>query len=689
VTHQNFIGRCGTGLAIALSLMALPLVPVYATPVIDGERDAEYTKIATSPKDNLNTAGVDVNSAPFNDETNPVAKVLDVTDMWAANTASDLYVFIEMPYLDLNIISGEWAIAFHLGGANDALQRLGVVGDPYGAPIYYEHNPGVNAVLKSNMRGFKHSEGNNVGFDGNQGYAFLNSINHGQNDWTWDTGNFLGNTWTDDIPNHLIRGVGNSGGEIVYKGFKGIEVKIPLALFAANPGNTPVTAPKIGDVINMQFYNNVRYYSATNTATEKYPRGPTDAVPFQASVYSDPIIGYISQMAAYTLKAPTALEVSGARLVSSTDTTHLLVNFSAPLGDGAGTASNYSVVDTATGAAVPVTSAEVDFTDDTRVILGLNVPFNTTLRVTVTGVKNSSGTLITEGKNTATVKIGTGVRFNLYDPYGLIARIGNDPGTGQPYTITVPGDHQGWNNFPTAANAVILSPVSGESGHWQSPIVVINPGLNGYKYSQPNLPNWDNWNALTPYDRRAVIPPSSTVVDIIDNAAGTYEAITSSGPTVDITFTLVDLENKAAGRDVHLTGEMWAWTGDAGIAPKMEPVPGKPNTYSVTVTTPANFGQDITHKYKYLAVNTETFETDWNVLNPNGEWGGDHHIITKGSGTPLKQNVEDIVGPRSQRIARIAAGFNQAPGLAGYWRELDMDVSGAITLLDLLRAVRQ
>jgi hypothetical protein len=684
--------------------MSVPLAGALALPVMDGEKDTEYTLVANSPKDNLLTTGVDVNSNPYNDETDPVAKALDVTGLWASNTGSDLYFYIEMPYLDLNVISGEWALVMHLGGANDGIQRLGTASDPYGAPCDYGHSPAVNAVLKSNMAGFKHGSSAPVGFDGNQGYAFLNSTTNDNTGWTWDTGNFLfSSTWVDDTTNNLIHGQGTGGGEIVYKAGKGIEVKVPLALFAANPSNTALTAPKVGDVISVQFYDNVRYYSSGNVGTEKYPRGPTDCVTYEDGLHTDPLRGYITQWATYTMKAPATLEVSAASLVDARDTGHIFVGFTASVSDGATTTSNYSVVDETTGNPVPVTTATVDPANDTHVILGLTLPFNTKLRVTVSNVKGVNGATVSSTLNTAEAAIGTPVQFTMADPYGIIAAIGTNPTTGAAYRVSVTGDPIGWANYrpplvPPAGkdfgyNEIAMNPVSGQPNTYQSAVVIANPGVMGYKYCLPEEPDsgsYDGWNALNPNNRRYFVPASSNVLQIVENAAGPYAGTNYDGGPVSITCTLIDHDNLAAGHPVYVAGTFNGWTGNVAGATPLAAVPGQPNTYSGTFTTPAGYGSDTVTEYKYILIyddpaNPGTSKTDWDTLNPLGNrW-----CKIKGSGTPLVQSISEFVGStKTIRILRIATGLDTAPQFGNYYTELDLDKSGSITLIDAVKSLK-
>lgn len=671
------------GLAAALLLSA---VACRAIPLMDGVRDAEYTLVASNLTNSSHALVVDPAASPaINDSTDPRAKALYTTGLWATNTGTDLYIYVDMPNLDLAAIEGEWAIPFHLRGANDGIQRLGTLSDPYGAACDYLHVPACNAVLKSNMAGFKHD------YDGNQGWAFLIAATKAADNWSWDNSNFLGNgVWVYDTADNVVHGTGTSGGEIVYAGAKGIEVKVPLSLFAVNPGNTSLVAPQIGDEILMQFYANMR-----NRTSPLYPRGPVDAAPYQASaqgaaathVYSR---GAISQWASYTLKTPATFEVSGAVLKDVTDLSHLVVTFTSALGTGATIASNYAVVNAGTGAPLTVSSAQIDPTDPSRAILGLTLPLNSKLRVTVSNVTGTNGAVVSSSRNTAELSIGTGVVFNLRDPYGLAAALGNDPATGQPYSITLTGDVIGWRSSADGSNEIPVSPVSGDPGHYRTPTVIVKAGVTGFKFRAPAVPQWDDWNVFNPNDRRFFVPATGSIVQANDIAAGTYSAVSHDGGAVTETFTLIDRDNAAKGNPVYLTGTFTSWSGDAAGAIAMSPVPGQANTYSATFQTPAGNGADVTAKYKYLVMapdpaNPGQTVTDWTTLNPLG----DHWVNIKGAGAPARQSVTDYLGgSQFARILRVWAGLGPAPGWSDYYGELDVDLSGNVTLVDAVTALR-
>ena len=84
-------------------------------PVMDGDRDADYLCVSQSPRDNLL---VDV-SKNINDPADPRSRSLDVEGLWAANSDTHLFLYIELPYLDLNTIAGFvtfrglWALFIH------------------------------------------------------------------------------------------------------------------------------------------------------------------------------------------------------------------------------------------------------------------------------------------------------------------------------------------------------------------------------------------------------------------------------------------------------------------------------------------------------------------------------------------------------------------------------------------------
>ncbi|HEY3413547.1 MAG TPA: cellulase family glycosylhydrolase [Armatimonadota bacterium] len=680
--------------AVAGSSAALLLAAAAcrAVPLMDGVRDAEYTVVAS----NLTAPGhalvVDPSASPaINDPADPRATTLYTNGLWATNTLTDLYLYVDMPNLDLNVIEGEWAIPFHLRGVNDGIQRLGTFGDPYGASCDYVHVPASNAVLKSNMAGFKHD------YDGNQGYAFLIAPNKAGTDWSWDNSGFLGNGgWAYDTAGNIVHGTGTSGGEIVYAGAKGIEVKIPLALFGINPGNTNLVAPRIGDEILMQFYANMR-----NRTSPLYPRGPVDSAPYQASAQGNAAThnysrGSISQWASYTLRTPPMLEVSGAGLSTTADPGHLVVKFTSAVGAGADTASNYAVVNVGTAAPVPVASAQIDPDDASRVILGLTLPLNSRLRVTVGGVLGTNGALVSSIRNSAELSIGAPVVFNMYDPYGIVAAAGTNPGTGLPYRVTLTGDFIGYANarppevMPAGKaygwNEIPMAPVAGEPAHFRSPAVICSPGVNGYKYCFPEMPDggsWDGWNWLNPNDRVAFVPRSSSVLQVNDNAAGAVAGTVRDGGPVSMTFTLIDRDNLAAGRPVYLTGTFNGWSGDAAGAVPMAEVAGQPHTYSATFTPASGSGRDVTIKYRYVLI--DGAGTEWDLMNPLH----DRAALVKGSGAPPRQSVTDYLGSSLfARILRVAAGLGPAPYWSGYYGELDVDFSGDVTFLDAVTALR-
>lgn len=659
--------------AFVAPLLCCAVVPAPAIPVMDGNKDPEYTLVANSPKDNLL---VDATSSPaINDPADPRAKALDVTGLWATNTSTDLYLYIELPYLDLNVIAGEWAVVFHVNGADNALGRLSASSDPYGAACDYAHSPTPNAILKSNMCGFVND------YDGNEGYAFLCLVNAAKTDWTWDNSGITGSAgWVFDASNKLIHGVGASGGEIVYSGGKGVEVKIPLALFGSgNPSSTSMVAPAIGDVVQMQFYDNVR-----ERGTPRYPRGPIDCVPFDASSRTNHARGSLSTYAPYNLRTPVILDVTGAQLTSVTDTHHITISFSSALANGAATPANYAVTNLATGETIPVTGAAVEPADNTRVDLTVTLPLNSKLGITVSNVQGAGGVLVTPNRNSATLSVGAGAYFNLYDPYAALSSLGNDPATGKPYKVVLTGSPISWRNDPDGATEIPVSPVAGEAGHYRTPLVVIAPGVVEYKYRVPHLPNWDNWNVLNPNDREFYVPATSAPVESSDNAANA----TRNGGQASVSFTLEDADNVAAGRAVYVTGTWNAWSADPAVAVPMLAVSGLAHTYRATVALPASSGKDVALRFKFIikpdpagAPNT----TLWDDLNPFG----DHCAVVKGTGGPTPQALVDLLGGSLfTRIVRVGSGMVPAPGWSGYFADLDTNLDGKVDLMDAVSSLR-
>lgn len=665
--------RAPVHVAALACLLALGCVPALSIPAMDGIRDPEYTLVANSPKDNLL---VDASSSPsVNDPADPRAKALDVTGLWAANTGSDLYLYIELPYLDLNVIAGEWAVVFHVKGADDSIQRLGVAQDPYGAACNYTHSPAPNAVLKSNMCGFVHD------YDGNQGYAFLCLANAAATDWTWDNSGITGSAgWVYDVANNLVHGVGNSGGEIVYRGNKGIEVKIPLALFSTgSPSATAMGAPTIGDVIQMQFYDNVR-----ERGTPRYPRGPIDCVPFDAASRTDHTRGYLSSYASYTLKTPVTLDVTGAQLKDITDANHITVSFSSALGAGATTPANYTVTNIATNGAIPVTGAVVEGSDNTKVDLTLTLPLNSRLAIVVSNVQGAGGVLVTPTRNSATVQVGTATYFNLYDPYGILPSLGTDPSTGQPYKVVLTGDPISWRNDPDGASEIAVNPVAGELGHYRTAPLILGTGPLAYKYRVPHLANWDNWNVLNPNDREFYVPASATPVQSADSAANDVR----NGGLSTVSFTLKDTDNVANGRAVYVTGTWNGWSADPAVAVPMPAVGGQPHSYRATFTMPASNGKGVSLRYKYI-IKPDPIgapgTTLWDDLNPFG----DHYAMLLGQGADSPQLVEDILGgSKIKRILSVASGLDASTGWSGYFSDLDTNVDGKVDVMDAVATLR-
>lgn len=627
-------------------------------PVMDGDRDADYLCVSQSPRDNLL---VDV-SKNINDPADPRSRSLDVEGLWAANSDTHLFLYIELPYLDLNTIAGEWAVLFHLTGASDGIGLPGPGHEPYGASADFAHNPAPNAVLKSNMRGFLND------FDGNQGWSFLNPVNKSMTDWDWQNSNYLASGgWTASTANGTITGTGGGGAGVVYKANKGIEVCFPVSRFAPNTGTTNVRPPSLGDTILMQFYANVR-----ERGTPRYPRGVIDCVPFEPASRADPYRGVVSQWASYVFHSATPIDVLGVSLQDPTDPQRIIVRFSAALGAGANTTSNYTVTRVSDGSAVPVTSAQIDPTDATRAILTLPLPANTAIRVTVNNVYSASGGPVSALLNTDILYVPTPTVFRLTDPYLAVSTLGNDPATGQPYALTVTGTMVGWRTGPAE---IPLTAVAGSPGTYESATVWISPGMTTYKYRVPGLGDYDNWNRLNPYDRCAVIPAAGAFT-VTDTAAGTER----NGGTAQVTFTLIDRDNVIAGRPVYVTGSPWSWDTSAVSSKRLLGVDGEPNTYRVSMYLPSTHKAGMVMQYRYIIKPTSDIVL-MDALNPYGDrWA---------TLTPGANSITDVEGDSQfTRALRAGAGLDPAPRWSDHFTALDANRDGVLSIMDTPRMPR-
>jgi hypothetical protein len=274
--------------------------------------------------------------------------------------------------------------------------------------------------------------------------------------------------------------------------------------------------------------------------------------------------------------------------------------------------------------------------------------------------------------------------MNLHDPWGAISsRV--DPTTGSPYKITLTGDINGWASDDQGSVEFPVDPVTGEPGHYRTPILLYKAGVMGYKYRMPGLGNWDNWNAMNPHDQHYMIPASDTLFQANNDAADNIGTPTHNGGPLSVTFILKDLDDISKGRPVYITGDMWGgWSDDPTVAQPMELQPGLPHTYKATFDLPAPYGIGNTTQYKYI-IKPDTGGTLWDDLNPFGNrW-----VLFSGTGTPATQTILDIAGGnRMMRILRTAAGLDPAPGWYGDYTDQDADLSGSVTVMDALKATR-
>lgn len=674
-SHKTWMGL------LAGALLLTACTASFATPVMDGLRDSEYTLIASSPKDNLMVDEPNL----IDDPADPKAKCMDVTDFYASNSGNALYLYIELPYYNLANIYGDWGIAMHLKGANDGIERNLPAQDSYGAPVYFNHAPGtgVNMQLKSNFRGTAASS------DGDQGWAYLNPCSLDGAGWNFPHGNFLGdNRW--EVGSGIIHGFGNTGSEIVYKGGDGtpgnygaIEVKLMFSDFGFDyPTWTNVRPPVIGETILMQWYATTR--GEPGNKNNNHIRGPIDCVPFEAASRQDPNTGdpspfggYLTQYATYTLAQPASFEVSSAAAAGMTTVN---VNFSDAVGDGGNTPANFVITNLANSATIEVTGAAIDSGTPSRVVLTTgSLPVGGTCRVTVSNVKSTGATLVNPARNSADFPVAIPVVFHLWDPQDIVGK-NPDPNTGQNGKVTLTGSFMSWANDDgagTGANELLCSPVEGQPGHYKSAPVLIPPGTIYYKYRLPHMLNYMNWDTLNypgSPDRRLVIPAGSKGMETYDVACNA----TVAGTPVSVTFEMTDYDGIAAGRPVYVTGGggLSGWSGDPTGAIAMTKT-GE-YTYTATATIPQGYLE-----YKYILIVEDppgTYTTAWDDFGPN------QYSPVVGSGTPLAQTIVNIFGtppvPAYVKALRIAGGLEASPAAGAAFNALDFDKSGKIDILD-------
>lgn len=669
-------------MALTAALL-LPLTTADATPAMDGLRDTEYSLVASSPKDNLL---VDVTNG-IDDPADPKAKSMDVTDLYMSNSGNSLYFFVELPYLNLSQVYGDWAIVMHLKGANDTLAIASNATHPYGpSNIFYTHAPAPNAVITSNFRG------TNPNNEGQNGWAYVNPVNLNLDGWGYPGGNLFGSNRWETESDGRIHGYGTSGAEVIYKpgdgtvgNYGSLEVKVPFADFAADtPGNSALQAPKVGDQILLQFYTTTR--GLPGDTGNSHVRGAIDTTPFDENSRKDPNTGEVSPFggnlsvfASYTIQAPAAFDVAGA---SANTNTQLTVGFSDAVGASGATSTNYAVENLTENTVIAVTGAQINPSNPAEVILTTDpMGYGDRVKVVVTGVQSTGGVALTPAKNSAEATVPVQVRFNLYDPKNIVTTQGVDPNTSQPAQITVTGSFSNWAaNGDGSINSAekLVNPVDGEPTHYRSEIVLLPPGTVFYKYRMPALlcgdgcKAWDTLNTGGDPNRQVVVPSNTdAVIETHDIAVNN----STPGDPVQVTFKMTDNDNKVAGRDVFVTGTFAGWSSDAGTALQMTAVAGEPNTW--TVTAPVNQGYT---EYKYIIKDSEG-NTLWD------EFGGNQFANIVGSGTPLSQTIINVFGtppvPAPLRALRIAGGLSAAT--ADDKTQLDKDGSGTITVVDAAR----
>lgn len=666
--------------ALVAALAAIPTL-VHATPVVDGALDADYgAALATSPKDDLAVWA----PTSINDPADTLAKVLDTTAIYATNSGNSLYIFVRMPYYSLQTAHGDWAVAVHLGGANDAVAVSNITKDPYGINTFYNYPSNPNAIIKANVVSAA------VFSDGVNGWGYINTPNAGLNNWQFTgAGDYFGSAalGRPTLTTTVFHSVGTSGSEIAYingdgtGASGGIEMKIPFADFA-HDGN--LTAPVVGDTVKFQFYVSLR------DANNGHPRGAIDSEPFEESARwisdgaggRDYTQGILTQQVAYTIKsATTPMNALSATFV---DPTHIKVQFTDNLGAGATTAANYVLNDvTASGSPFAATAAVIDGTllSQADLTVPTLVPGHQ-YKVVVSNVQSSGGVVIAAGLNSALFYSGIPVVFNVYDPTDIYTA-----NTATMMTIT--GSFINWTNTDAGVGEVQLTEVDVPTHHWQSGTVYVQPpGGNNLVEYKIRLPGTGNaWNAMqgagnnnNPDNRTLTIPPGMTSASTLDYAETTIP--------VQVTFNLTDNENRAAGKDVYIAGmyiNNYNFT-DAATALKMTKTGA--NTYSITV--PVAQGYD---RYKYFTAVPDTVDTTKLVPNYDVFSQPNLYVTIIGAGSPLAQTVNDSIGvatPSYIQALRIAAGLDlgPTPATGAAFVALDKAVDGRITIADAVKLLK-
>lgn len=672
VRHLALVGALGTVSAL-----------VHATPVVDGILDKDYgVALATSPKDDL---AVWVPTS-VNDPADPIAKTMDSTALYVTNSGNALYIFVRLPYYSLQTAYGDWAVAVHLGGANDAIAIKNTTNDPYGMKVFYNYPSNANAIIKANFVSLA-----NFG-DGVNGWGYINTPNAALNGWNFTGTDYFGSAAAGKptTTQTTFHSVGATGSEIAYVNGDGtgssggIEIKVPFVDFARDAN---LTAPVVGDVVKLQFYSSRR----DGTGSNGHVRGAIDSEPFEESARwvsdgaggRDYTQGILTQQVSYTIQsAITPMDVQSAAFV---DPTHIKVQFADNLAAGATTASNYVLTDvTAGGTPIAVSAAAIDGTllNQADLTTATMLPGHQ-LSLVVSNVQSSAGIVVAAPKNTATFYSGVPVTFNLYDPTDIYTTDGAT-------VMTVTGPFINWTNNADGSGEVHLTLVDAATKHYQSaPFYIIPPGGNNiveYKYRLPGITLGDPWNALqgsynnNPDNRAMMVLPGTTSISTNDYAETTNN--------VNVTFNLTDNENRAAGNDVYIAGQYINGYNFRTIATLLKMTKTGAHTYTITVPVPQGYD-----RYKYFTGVTDT--TDPTLLDPNYDLFSQPNLYVTiiGSGTPPTQTVNDVIGvapPTAAQVLRVAAGLDAGPTPATGAAFLAMDkvVDGKITIADAVKLLK-
>jgi hypothetical protein len=156
-----------------------------------------------------------------------------------------------------------------------------------------------------------------------------------------------------------------------------------------------------------------------------------------------------------------------------------------------------------------------------------------------------------------------------------------------------------------------------------------------------------------------------------------YDIVPTQTP-VDVTFRLVDVEGRLAGKPVYVFGDFNNWpAADPSSALKLEPVINQPNTYQGTTQMAQSY-----YGYKYVTADPDPANPGQYIINYDLFSSQNLRASIIGEGSPLAQTIVDVIGvatPPAVRALRIAGGLEAAPAsIAG----IDKNGDNQVTILD-------